>query len=588
MAGVLPGVNFQAIGSVSDDPNSGEPEIQKIIPLEDLLALRRIYRESPLLEQIRGILQKSVWSAGMTFFKENVDKGDGKFSRNRHRTVYKPPSFVRETIESHLWIKFMHDVLDSLLMFGFVVVHYQTPKQAQEEVVDERENNYPFPSVVPAELCRLMVSTSLSGGTKLVALHTRHQEPIPDTVVYYNYGYNPTCDGQLNSLVAKAYSDIRFLQQHAATFMRIRGIRCYPTAVIESTVEVSDEKSGSMTAARRAYNFDLNETVGVNPADNLLARNVGEGQIAHSLLVDPNQISRQDELVYKRARKANALRRGDLKGAAMVDMDGSNGIEAPRRVGVAHGVPLRRGETVKFMPTPSETNDFHNTRHVVMENVAGVFGVPLGVLMGNAQSGHGRGVSGENNSRVVHSMYRLTVNGWRNKISDILTKAFSECYWELLLDDKSSVTNMSKLDVHAEKRRRMVFVDFHPTSFVDNQELRELYEWGVLPWEAFSTYALSNASLPVEERNKNPPKHPLGVGLETQTSAQQQGSDSNSKGGDTTKKKEAKGDKQQQKKSDSASKKSQPSKKRKAADSVGKSTASGGNEQNIVITVKKA
>ena len=146
--------------------------------------------------------------------------------------------------------------------------------------------------------------------------------------------------------------------------------------------------------------MDLSETVGVNPADNLIARTVGEGQLAHTLMVDPNQVSEQDDLMYRRARQSNAIRRGDLNAAAMIDV-GNDGTGAPRRVGVAHGVPLKRGETVKFMPTPSETNDFHSTRQVVMENVAGVFGVPLGVLMGNAQSGHGRGVAGESNSRVV-------------------------------------------------------------------------------------------------------------------------------------------------------------------------------------------
>ena len=73
MTAVIPGVNFQAIGSLSDDPNGGEPEIQKIIPLEELLALRRVFRMSPLLEQIRGILQKSVWSAGMGFFRERFE-----------------------------------------------------------------------------------------------------------------------------------------------------------------------------------------------------------------------------------------------------------------------------------------------------------------------------------------------------------------------------------------------------------------------------------------------------------------------------------------------------------------------------------
>ena len=572
MASVIPGVNFQAVGSLSGDPNGGEPEIQKIIPLEQLLALRRTFRMSPLLEQIRGILQKSVWSAGMSFFRENPDKGDGKFTKNRHREPYTPPDFVRETIESHLWVKFMHDVLDSLLMFGFVVVHYQTPKQADEAVVDERENNYPFPSVVPAELYRLMVSTSLAGGTKLVALHTRHQEPIPDTVVYCNFGYNPACDGQLNSLVAKAYQDIRFLERHSATFMRIRGIRCHPTAVIESTVEVRDETSGSLSAGRRAFNMDLSETVGVNPADNLIARTVGEGQLAHTLMVDPNQVSEQDDLMYRRARQSNAIRRGDLNAAAMIDV-GNDGTGAPRRVGVAHGVPLKRGETVKFMPTPSETNDFHSTRQVVMENVAGVFGVPLGVLMGNARSGHGRGVAGESNSRVVHSMYRLTVNEWRNRVADVLTKAWGECYWELMLSEKSTTSGDTSVNVHAEKRRRMVHVDFQPTTFIDNHELRELYEWGILRWETFSAYALANASLPAEERNPLPPKHPLGLGYDLEAN-------------------EAKKPKEKPRPSATHNGKaaSMPGKQTNGQKGKKRKANAGGssNEQNIVISIKKA
>ena len=52
---------------------------------------------------------------------------------------------------------------------------------------------------------------------------------------------------------------------------------------------------------------------------------------------------------------------------------------------------------------------------------------------------------------------------------------------------------------------------------MDNHELRELYAWGILSYEVFSRYAMSNASLPVEDRNKNPPDHPLGLGYENDT-----------------------------------------------------------------------
>ena len=134
------------------------------------------------------------------------------------------------------------------------------------------------------------------------------------------------------------------------------------------------------------------------------------------------------------------------------------------------------------------------------------------------------------------------------------------------------------MDVHTEKRRRMVHVDFHPTTFIDNQELRELYEWGILPWETFSTYALSNASLPAEERNPNPPKHPLGLGYDLEASEAKKPKEKpkpkpNAKPGGT-------GAKSNGAKSNSA----KSGKKRKAEDASG----GGGGEQNIVISIKKA
>ena len=135
------------------------------------------------------------------------------------------------------------------------------------------------------------------------------------------------------------------------------------------------------------------------------------------------------------------------------------------------------------------------------------------------------------------------------------------------------------MDVHTEKRRRMVHVDFHPTTFIDNQELRELYEWGILPWETFSTYALSNASLPVEERNATPPKHPLGLGYDLEASEAKKPKEKpkpkpNAKPG---------GAKANSKKESGESSKPSRGQKRKASDASG----GGSGDQNIVITVKK-
>ena len=154
-----------------------------------MLALRRVYTQSAILEQIRSLLQKSVWSAGMGFFKERT--GEGNFSNRGHRVPWRPPPFVESMVEKH-WDTFKHDVLDALLCWGFCVVHFQTPRQSGEKVADDRENEFPYPTVVPPELFRLLVSTTLTGGTKFVALDVRDRTEIPDTVVYATGGFNPT------------------------------------------------------------------------------------------------------------------------------------------------------------------------------------------------------------------------------------------------------------------------------------------------------------------------------------------------------------------------------------------------------------
>ena len=542
-----------------------EFEIQRIIPLSTMKELRSVYRSSPILEQVRSLMQKSVWSAGLGFFKECIEKNEGRFSKKGHRVEWNPPSFVKMAIERH-WQKFKHDVLDSLFMYGFVTVHYQLPETAGEPIVDERERKYPFPTVVPCELYRLMVRTSLTGGTKLVALHNRHETELPDTVVYADYGFNPTCDGNITSLVAKAYPDVLFLQEHARAQLRIKSIRCNPTVVIESSAAVRDEASGSKSAARKAFVGNIGESAGIAPADNVTATSVTSGAVPFSVNVDPRAAVDRDNLILRRARRAAALRRGDLRAASMIHIP-EDVLGGDRPLNTAAGITLDEGETARFMPIPTESTDFTITRQTITESIAGVFGVPISVLMGSALSGHGRGGVTESNSRIVHSMFRLTVSEWRQRLADVLTLAFQEAYFELLVSapvnrsskasDGGAAKNGGAVDAYMEKRKRMIHIDFNPTTFIDNYELRELYVWGIIDFDTFSRFAMSNASLPLSDRVKHPPKHPLGLGYED--NAQQAKQDAQAKpvsapkpaGGDARSK--TKHQKKSQKSSDSGS-----------------------------------
>ena len=151
-----------------------------------------------------------------------------------------------------------------------------------------------------------------------------------------------------------------------------------------------------------------------------------DGAIPFSVNVNPRMVVDRDDLLMRRARREMALRRGDTRAAAMIhipeDVTGGD-----RPLNTAAGITLQEGETAKFMPTPSESTDFTMTRHTITQSVAGVFGVPITVLMGSALSGHGRGTVGENNSRIVHSMFRLTVSGMCS-VFFFFTSAYPICF----------------------------------------------------------------------------------------------------------------------------------------------------------------
>lgn len=534
-------------------------EIEHIVPLSRMLAMREIFHASPLLEMIRSILQRAIWSAGMGFFKEDLSKKEGNFTNAGHRVEWKPPPHVLAAINEY-WEVFKHNVLDSILCYGFVVVHFQYP----EERLDEEEEVYPYPTVVAPELYRLLVKTSLEGGTRLVALSTKSQEELPNTVVYSNLGYNVQPDGRLNSLIAKSYYNIQFLRTHIQTQMYLHKIRCQPTIVLEKD---TNKNKNEAAAAALGQTMSLTNNLtsdgslrGLNFADRPNTTNIMEMD-NFPVNVQPEVEMNNNDLLFNALRHHDYVERGDYR-AANAALNMNNQSSAPRRLGVCAGIPLKNGESAKFAPLPSEGGNFHHTRHAMVESIATTFGIPLSILMGSALSSHGRGSLGENSSRVIHSMFRLTVNEWRSRISSVLTKCFSECYFNLLMKletkqetkektkekTKAKTKEKNPLNVHVEKRRRTVHLDFNPTTFVDNQELRELYEWGVIGWEIFSRFSMSNASLRIEDREKKPPPHPLGVGIDTEKGSGDKSGDKNADNGKPkTKPKALNGDKKKRK-----------------------------------------
>ena len=60
-------------------------------------------------------------------------------------------------------------------------------------------------------------------------------------------------------------------------------------------------------------------------------------------------------------------------------------------------------------------------------------------------------------------------------------------------------------NAYEAKKKYRVQVFFPVTPFVPNEQLRRLYEQGVISWDSYATYALRNTSLPLSDKMKGPP-----------------------------------------------------------------------------------
>ena len=495
-----PVIEFRANKS---DGTSIRSDIQSIVPLTRLQKLRYLYRQNPLVEHIRSVLTKSIWSGGVNLYK--VSQEGGHFLGNETKIPWTPPPDVQHILDT-VWSSFKVDVFDSLLMFGWVVVHFQ---QRKDETSDKIIT---IPHVVPCELYRMLISTTLEHGTTLHALHVREQCELPDTIVFHKFSYDPSPLGMMNSLVAKAAAELSYLSDHATTAMTIRQLRCRPTVVIEKGVTTKNDQSGNAEAQRRALLDGIHsDTIGHEAADRPSATNVTTGHIAVPEGVNLAEDLEVGQRAYNKARQRAALRRGDVDEAvrlSMIDWEG----QGVRPMGACTGIALKSGEQAKFAPTLSESNDFETTRRSLVETIGGVFGVPISVLSGNGRSGGVNSGVGAEHTKTVHAMFRLGVQEWRGKLSSILTDCFTECYFDLLVKEVRG--DDQNVDAYKEKKYRTVHIDFAPSTFVGNAPLRECYEWGIIDFETFGQYCLSNLGLPTDVQVKVPPKDcALGVGL---------------------------------------------------------------------------
>jgi len=132
---------------------------------------------------------------------------------------------------------------------------------------------------------------------------------------------------------------------------------------------------------------------------------------------------------------------------------------------------------------------------IIQEEVCAVVGVPRSMLF--ADSGP---TTADNEG--IHNSFMNTLIWFKKRLGVMLSDIYNKIYTDEIM--KGVDFNKEKNEFEA-KRKHMVKVFFPVTPFVPNDQLRQLYEQGIISWDAYATYALRNVSLPLSDKMKKAP-----------------------------------------------------------------------------------
>lgn len=344
------------------------------------------------------------------------------------------------------WCPFAADVIDSVMCNGFVVVH-----MGKE-----------YPTVLRLETYWLKVGIKDNELEFFVYEKGAAEKPMSNTVVFHHFGFDVTPDGSINSLVSRVLPRLQFLKKMRQSAMYMEIQRSEP----KYFSEVKD--SGNNQAAREGVDFDF--------------------------YADANAAETSDDMKFQRNKTAISMlsaQRDLYEGY----LHASHAAKASAALENVTQLPM--GHSVKNSQTSTGRGDLVNIHKIMQEEICATFGVPRSMMFSDSSSKTSTDTVG------THMTFQNTLLWWKKKLSVVLSETYNSLNSEKIVE---KIDIKREHDIDELKRKYKVNVYFPVTPFVTNDELRKLYEQGVISWKSYGEYALRNISLPIDDLQPKPPE----------------------------------------------------------------------------------
>jgi hypothetical protein len=357
-----------------------------------------------------------------------------EFQRN-HKTV-DLPAVEEEKIEQ-VYLPLCKDIVDAVLTYGFVTI-----------IVEDG-----LPYVMPVGTYTLLFETTMTGYTWKV-VNPINNEQITNARVFSHFGFTPLPDGTFVSILSKVLDRIIYLNKLRQTSISMEENRT-ENIVYSEIKEVADysKKEGV------DYDFYADCDAGEMREDMKFVRNT----------TSVSEYKKQMELYDQYLGKSHATK-------------ATNGLD--------NVIPLPNGHALKAPPMNTGRTDLVAIHKSIEEEICAAIGIPRSMVITD-----GGGLGHSSDTQGTHETFMYTIMWWKKKIGTVLTALYNEINCSNIT---KGIDFTKEEDLHETKAKYLYQVYFPVTPYVCNEQLRLLYEQGVIAWETYAKYALLNVSLPME------------------------------------------------------------------------------------------
>jgi len=389
-------------------------------------------RKAPVIYTCRNMIHHHLFSNGIIF--------------SHRRGKIKPDPHMQE-IMTDFWLPFCKDMVDAILSMGVVVVR-----------ILQMDDGLRVPVVLEPNCCTVKMSYQM--GVREYLVMDDQQNEVPDTLVLDIFGFSPTMEGRLTSIVCNLLPQVRYINMLRGTCLSMEQKRTSPVIMAETVDTKTDTVEGI------SYDYYADGDMQDTSDNNKFMRNKSAVQ----------QLQQQ-QILYDNFFSDGCM---PSKGSSTLD----------------NVVTLPLGHRIVNMPTQTGRGDLCAQVKSHDDVVCAVMGVPRSLVMSDTPH--------KTDSEGTHQTFQKTVMFWKTNIQAACERVYNIIYAESV--KKQLMQAMGKKrkradveDVYALKKRMQVEISFPISPFIDSDQLYTHYQRGVLSWDKYVQHACASAVLSHEK-----------------------------------------------------------------------------------------